>query len=85
MAYRLDAYSGVGLDEALLRLVIDEHRTAMIPRLEQLWAYYRNPSTPVGVGSRRRLAQEEGLPTRLTGGSGGGVGLPVMIVLIARS
>jgi hypothetical protein len=70
MAYRLDAYSGVGLDEALLRLVIDEHRTAIIPRLEQHWAYYRNPSTPVGVGSPGRLAQEAGLPTRLTGHGG---------------
>ena len=58
----------VGLDEALIRLVLDEHERAK-PRLEELWAYFRNPTEPVGASglSRRRQAQERGLPTRLTG------------------
>ena len=79
MPYRLDAFSDVGLDEALLRLVLDEHATKAVPRLDRLWTYFRNPSTDVGVGglagvarasglcSRPRLGQERGLPSRLTG------------------
>ena len=50
MAYRLSTFSGVGLDEALLSLVLDEHRSGTLPRLERLWTYYRNPLKPVGPG-----------------------------------
>jgi hypothetical protein len=32
----------VGLDEAYLELVIDEHRRGVIPRLEKNWAYFRD-------------------------------------------
>ncbi|KAA0215521.1 MAG: phage portal protein [Leptolyngbya sp. PLA3] len=67
MSYRLEAFSSVGLDEALLRLVIDEHTSGRIPRLAQLWTYFRNPLEPVGAGesSARLPAQHRGLPPRL--------------------
>lgn len=70
---RLDAFADVGLDEALLKLAIDEHSRAALPRLRKLWTYYRNaPESIAGVqlawgGHRTRLAQEAGLPPRLTG------------------
>jgi len=70
MAYRLSAFSNVGLDEALLNLVLDEHRATAIPRLEKLWTYFRNPLTPAGRGSPRgwyRQGQEVGLPPRVLG------------------
>lgn len=74
MPYRLEAFSSVGLDEALLKLVIDEHTSARVPRLANLWTYFRNPLEPVGVGDglRTRPAQHRGLPARLleTGGLG---------------
>lgn len=79
MTYRLEPFSRLGLDEALLRLLIDEHVTATRPRLDRLWAYYRNPCEPRG-GARApggtagdwtarayALAQEAGLPRRLRG------------------
>jgi hypothetical protein len=84
MTHRLEAFADVGLDEALLKLVIDEHRRNL-PRLEKLWAYYRNALRPVGVagfpnsarssdwsrpGRWYRQAQECGLPARLTGRAG---------------
>ncbi|MCL4220272.1 MAG: phage portal protein [Phycisphaerales bacterium] len=67
MSYRLEAFSSVGLDEALLQLVIDEHTSGRIPRLTQLWTYFRNPLEPVGVGDAlaRLPAQRRGLPPRL--------------------
>lgn len=70
MAYRLSAFSNVGLDEALLTLVLDEHRGTVHPRLEKLWTYFRNPLTPAGRGSPRgwyRQGQEVGLPPRVLG------------------
>lgn len=77
MSYRLEPFSDVGLDEALLSLVIDEHERGSKPRLDWLWTYYRNPLRPVGVGgvggSPRvgerwyAQAQEAGLPNRITG------------------
>ncbi len=70
--YRLDAFSDVGLDEAMLKLAIDEHGRA-IPRLNQLWAYYRNALQPVGAGRDHagwyRQPQERGLPARIVGRS----------------
>lgn len=90
MAYRLAAFSGVGLDEALLGLVIDEHQSRVIPRLDKLWTYYRNPLRPVGPaspftvdepgegwsrpGGWYRAGQEVGLPPRLVGKSADGDG-----------
>ncbi|MGQ0628648.1 MAG: phage portal protein, partial [Phycisphaerales bacterium] len=63
-----------GLTEPLLAHLIDEHALREVPRNDLLWSYYRNPieprpaghgGTPGGRG--RRLAQERGLPARLTG------------------
>ncbi len=60
-----------GLDDALIRVAIEEHQKAALPRLEQLWRYFRNPAEPVGAegGPSRgwKLAQEAGLPARVTG------------------
>ena len=42
----------VGLEQALLRLVIDEHRRGLAPRLERYWTYFRNASEAVGVAPR---------------------------------
>ncbi len=71
MSYRLEAFSSVGLDEALITLVIDEHIAGRVPRLEKLWAYFRNPLEPVGRGLAHsptyRPAQQQGLPQRLIG------------------
>lgn len=74
MPDRLGSISDAGLDEAVLKLVIDEHVAATLPRLERLWAYYRNPSEPAGVGGSAAsghgayvLGQERGLPPRITG------------------
>ena len=81
MAYRLHAFSDVGLNEALLRLVIDEHTTRVLPRLNKLWTYFRNPLRPVGLGGPEgwqrsgrwyRQAQEIGLPARVVGDRVGG-------------
>lgn len=78
MAYRLEPFSDLGLDEALLRLLIDEHVSATRPRLDRLWAYYRNPCDARGgtgrgagdwTGRAHALAQEAGLPRRLRGPS----------------
>src|SRR6185295_3084340 len=83
MTYRLEAFADVGLDEALLKLVIDEHRRCL-PRLDKLWTYYRNPLQPVGMaapsswsssdwsrpGPWYRQSQECGLPARLVARAG---------------
>lgn len=66
MGYRLDVFADVGLNEALLRVLIAEHEREALPRLQRLWAYYRNPAEPVGGETRYRLAQEVGLPPRIT-------------------
>ncbi|GAB5497454.1 MAG: hypothetical protein Phyf2KO_25340 [Phycisphaerales bacterium] len=72
--------AAVGLDPALVDHLIrgQEQRAS---ELERFWAYYRNPAIhTTGVGadglakSTRRLAQEEGLPARVTGGRIGVVG-----------
>ncbi|MCH7792997.1 MAG: hypothetical protein IID31_12050, partial [Planctomycetes bacterium] len=63
----LDVFSGIGLDEALLAALIAEHEARVRDRLEPLWRYYRNEASAPGLGTRRRLAQESGLPIRITG------------------
>ncbi len=83
MTFRLNAFANVGLDESLLRLVLDEHAASALPRLEKLWMYYRNPLKAIGTGplpwlgnadsSSRgwyRQAQEIGLPARIVGRAG---------------
>lgn len=69
MGYQLDSFSDIALDPALLRALIDEHEREVVPRLDRLWDYYRNPMVPGGAGRRARLAQEAGLPPRLTSAS----------------
>lgn len=83
MPDRLEGINDVGLSEALLRLVIDEHRRGALPRLEKLWAYFRDPGEPVGAsgggpwdtagavpGGRWRSKQAEGLPARFRSSPG---------------
>lgn len=61
--------------DAVVRLAIDEHLHAVVPRLDRLWAYYRNPLEPVTAGGASArphgrwytLAQECGLPARIVG------------------
>ncbi|MFK7760037.1 MAG: phage portal protein [Phycisphaerales bacterium] len=62
----------------LVRSLIDTHESRDLPRLEKLWAYYRNPLELVGrsghaIGDSYRVAQERGLPERVTGKSIDGV------------
>jgi len=66
----------------LVRSLIDTHENGALPRLEQLWAYYRNPLELVGRSGLAqgagqsgwyRMAQERGLPDRVTGTSVDGV------------
>lgn len=82
MPYALGPFRDLNLDEALLTHLLAEHRAETLPRLERLWAYYRNPalntpSNPMASASsgaagrrRARLAQETGLPARFSSGSG---------------
>lgn len=51
-------------NETLQQLIAD-HLATRAPRLERLWRYYRNPART--HDARTRLAQEEGLPARITG------------------
>ncbi|MEK6701976.1 MAG: phage portal protein [Planctomycetota bacterium] len=79
MAYRLSVFSNVGLDEALLKLVIDEHSAAALPRLDKLWTYYRNPLKPVGRGNPHSHSSPDSPTSRESSGwytLGQEVGLP---------
>ncbi len=65
--------AAVGLDPAFVDQLIREHNEKCA-ELSRLWAYYRNPVTHaprIGADglarSARRLAQEAGLPGRVTG------------------
>jgi hypothetical protein len=75
MAYRLAAFSDLGLDEALLKLLIAEHTSSKKPRLDRYWTYYRNPlksacTDDTTHGPWYRQAQELGLPSRIVGRAG---------------
>lgn len=71
------AVNGVGKGE--VERAVAEHDAKITPRLERLWAYYRNPARSVGraswtspkQGRGYTQAQEQGLPSRLTGAQGG--------------
>jgi Phage portal protein, SPP1 Gp6-like len=54
------------IETGLLDLLIEEHRTCTEPRLRRLWDYYRNPTRQDPSGGGAGLAQEDGLPDRLT-------------------
>lgn len=85
MPYSLEPFADIGLNEALLRFMIDEHERLVIPEYERLWSYYRNPSEAVEIRDVRgrrtvwRPAQAEGLPARLTQAGGGGVAKEIVI------
>lgn len=78
----IDWLDSVHLDQALIRMVINEHLACTLPRFEQLWNFYRNPTPThnalspqgglaggVGVGGGGvALGQEAGLPARLRPG-----------------
>lgn len=76
MAFQLQPFADLGLDAALLEHLIARHEAGRARR-ERLWDYYRNPEVEpthlrVAAGSadapsRPRLAQEQGLPGRITG------------------
>lgn len=65
---RLDSHA---LDQQTIDKAIDDHKRERLPAMDRYWSYFRNESEPVlsaGIAStRRRLAQEAGLPSRLTG------------------
>lgn len=65
MPFDLAPFADIPLDDALLRHLLARH-DAQAPRLRRLWDYYRNPAIGTRAG-RPRLAQECGLPARLTG------------------
>jgi hypothetical protein len=68
MSYQLAPFRSIPLDDDLLALLIHEHETITVPRLQRLWSYYRNAlSEPTpGGGSGGPPAQMVGLPARLT-------------------
>jgi hypothetical protein len=79
MPFQLQPFADLGLDAALLEHLIARHE-ACTPTLRRLWEYYRNPETSSAArlhgsaggtrshnGSCLRLAQERGLPSRITG------------------
>ncbi len=72
MAFRLEPFAEIGLSAAALAGLLAEHDRVAKPRFDRLWSYYRNPEIArAGLlgsgGGRGRLAQERGLPRRLTG------------------
>lgn len=73
MTYHLQPFADTGLSTRFIEHLISRQGTAR-GRLERLWAYYRNPEVPGwslpgrATGTQRcRLAQERGLPARITG------------------
>jgi len=66
MALALEPFGEIGLDESLFRVLLEEHESGVVPGLERLWLYYRNPRVGTGFGSAA-LAQASGLPARLRG------------------
>lgn len=76
--------SAAGLDPEVLGVLLEAHRRERVPRLELLWSYFRNDLEPARPGmwaspgagrrggARYRVAQEAGLPERITGASATG-------------
>lgn len=71
MTHPIHPQADATLDPSLLGQLIDEHRAVNEPRLRRLWDYYRNPARGDACGKTARLAQEAGLPARLTTGRDG--------------
>lgn len=87
MPDRLDGIADTGLDEALLELVIDEHRLWALPRLEKNWTYFRDSGEPAGPSGGglaelpRLSGQAAGLPARFRGSGGGADAMRPEIVI----
>jgi hypothetical protein len=66
--YALEPFADIPLSEDLLELLIAEHESEALPRLERLWRYYRNPLAEPNDhgGTTAPPAQSAGLPPRLT-------------------
>ncbi len=71
MGYRLRAFEDAGLSEGLVESLLSTHLDRDMPRLERWWSYYRNAMRGSRSGRWYRLAQEAGLPDRVTGGPEG--------------
>ena len=69
MPFDLQPLNSPNINPDSIDSLIAQHESDTRPRLHQLWNYYRNPMHPCAGPSRRhaRLAQEVGLPQRLTG------------------
>lgn len=67
MSYQLAPFTSIQLDEPLLELLIAEHESITLPRLQRLWSYYRNALAEPDEqgGSVGPPAQAAGLPSRL--------------------
>ncbi|MBN4052709.1 phage portal protein [Roseiflexus sp. AH-315-K22] len=70
MPLALEVFQRIGLSEGLLDALLAEHDAAVENDLNPLWAYYRNETARAAPGVRGRLAQEAGLPARITGAAG---------------
>ncbi|MCC6321350.1 MAG: phage portal protein [Phycisphaerales bacterium] len=57
----------IDLGPAAINAAIERHESITQPRHALLWNYYRNPALSSPGAPRARLAQERGLPARLTG------------------
>ncbi len=62
-----DRLDSIALDQDAIDKAIDDHKRERLPAMDRFWSYFRNESEPVPSAGRRRLAQEAGLPARLTG------------------
>lgn len=86
MSHVIEQKTATTLEPVLLDVLIEEHRAINEPRLRKFWNYYRNPARRDSVDGRERLAQEDGLPSRLTkadtGGTPGSPGSPGREVVI---
>jgi hypothetical protein len=70
MTFELAPFQDPTLHEDHLRWLIDQLSPLSEPHSRRLWNYFRNPMSPRGsdeTGRAYRLAQEEGLPPRITG------------------
>ncbi len=67
MAYALEPFESIGLDESMLELLISQHTSQALPELSRLWCYYRNSlaAATASGGSAGAPAQAAGLPNRL--------------------
>lgn len=63
---QVTSWPSQGLNAQEIDHLVAEHRHNRQPRFRNFWNYYRNPSQKKGKGDSPRLAQEAGLPARLS-------------------